>query len=138
MGVIGTETTDQLQMIDVMRCALATGRAGTSWQVARAAADPGAPEAEAQEARTKWRRSPHQHTWQLTGHELHEQVARPAPGRWDGSAKAKYLLELESSMVDSWRAASPRTGSSDVATYARTYTKVTSKGARRPGSRVQN
>jgi len=76
-------------MIDVMRCALATGRAGTSWQVARAAADPGAPEAEAQEARTKWRRSPHQHTWQLTGH---EQVARPAPGRRDGSAKAKYVF----------------------------------------------
>ena len=41
MGVIGTETTDQLQMIDVTRCALATGRAGTSWQVARAAGDPG-------------------------------------------------------------------------------------------------
>jgi hypothetical protein len=28
-------------MIDVMRCARATGRAGTSWQVARAAGDPG-------------------------------------------------------------------------------------------------
>ena len=95
MGVIGTETTDQLQMIDVMRCALATGRAGTSWQVARVAGDPGSggggPRGQDQvEALAPGGISIP--AWQLTGNELHEQVARPAPGRRDGSAKAKYVF----------------------------------------------